>query len=116
MITLLHSPRREMEVSFTSRGQKGKGAHGLDPSFLGKWMGCGHSHSISLPEGSRAGVTMASDLLFLEVEECGHSHSHLTSRGKQGRGEHDLRPSLIGRWMGCNHYHSISPLDEEGKG
>ena len=66
MITLLHSPRRDMEVSFTSRGKKGRGDHGLYPSLLGKWMGCGHSHSISPLEGRRERVAMASDLLFLE--------------------------------------------------
>jgi len=40
--------------------------HGLYPSLLVKWMGCDHCHSLSLPEGSRGGVTMASTLLFLE--------------------------------------------------
>ena len=66
MITLLHSPRREMEVSFTSRGKKGRGDHDLRPSLLGEWMGCDHCHSISPPEGSKIGVTMASTFLFLE--------------------------------------------------
>ena len=50
----------------TSRGKKGRGDHGLYPSLIARWMGCDHCHSLSLPEGSRGGVTMASDLLFLE--------------------------------------------------
>ena len=40
--------------------------HGLYPSLIARWMGCDHCHSLSLPEGSRGGVTMASTLLFLE--------------------------------------------------
>ena len=40
--------------------------HGLYPSLIARWMGCDHCHSLSLPAGSRGGVTMASTLLFLE--------------------------------------------------